>query len=292
MLFLQLIADGLVNGCAIGVVAITFTYVYTTTGVFHVAHAGVFTLGGYLAWYLSKEGIPFVLCVALAMVICAAVGAAIEKCIYEKLLKRQATPLVQLIASLGLLAVLQNLVAILFTPNVLQFESIAWRINVLHFGPIDLTIPQVLTVLTAFAAVYGLIYFSTKTNLGRRIRAVASNRTLAEITRLKPFEVYVYVMAISSALVVLPSVFIGLDQAMQPYSSVLVLLTAVIAVISGGLGSIRGAFSASLVMGIVQNAVLIVVPGRWSIALTFTLFIVFILFRPTGLFATKIRRAS
>jgi branched-chain amino acid transport system permease protein len=79
---------------------------------------------------------------------------------------------------------------------------------------------------------------------------------------------------------------------MQPYSSVLVLLTAVIAVISGGLGSIRGAFSASLVMGIVQNAVLIVVPGRWSIALTFTLFIVFILFRPTGLFATKIRRAS
>jgi branched-chain amino acid transport system permease protein len=292
MLFLQLIADGLVNGCAIGVVAITFTYVYTTTGVFHVAHAGVFTLGGYLAWYLSKEGIPFVLCVALAMVICAAVGAAIEKCIYEKLLKRQATPLVQLIASLGLLAVLQNLVAILFTPNVLQFESIAWRINVLHFGPIDLTIPQVLTVLTAFAAVYGLIYFSTKTNLGRRIRAVASNRTLAEITRLKPFEVYVYVMAISSALVVLPSVFIGLDQAMQPYSSVLVLLTAVIAVISGGLGSIRGAFSASLVMGIVQNAVLIVVPGRWSIALTFTLFIVFILFRPTGLFANKIRRAS
>ncbi len=292
MLFLQLIADGLVNGCAIGVVAITFTYVYTTTGVFHVAHAGVFTLGGYLAWYLSKEGIPFVLCVALAMVICAAVGAAIEKGIYEKLLKRQATPLVQLIASLGLLAVLQNLVAILFTPNVLQFESIAWRMKVLHFGPIDLTIPQVLTVLTAFAAVYGLIYFSTKTNLGRRIRAVASNRTLAEITRLKPFEVYVYVMAISSALVVLPSVFIGLDQAMQPYSSVLVLLTAVIAVISGGLGSIRGAFSASLVMGIVQNAVLIVVPGRWSIALTFTLFIVFILFRPTGLFATKIRRAS
>jgi branched-chain amino acid transport system permease protein len=292
MLFIQLIADGLVNGCAIGVVAITFTYVYTTTGVFHVAHAGIFTLGGYLAWYLSKEGIPFFLCVVLAMLISAAIGAAIEKGIYERLLKRQATPLVQLIASLGLLAVLQNFVAILFTPNVLQFESVAWRMKVLHLGPIDLTIPQALTVLTAFAAASGLIFFSTKTNLGRRIRAVASNRTLAEITRLKPFEVYVYVMAISSALVVLPSVFIGLDQAMQPYNSVLVLLTAVIAVISGGLGSIRGAFSASIVMGIVQNAVLIVVPGRWSIALTFTLFIVFILFRPTGLFATKIRRAS
>ena len=52
MLALQLLVTGLVTGCALGVVAISFSLVYATTKIFHVAHAGIYTLGGYLAWSL------------------------------------------------------------------------------------------------------------------------------------------------------------------------------------------------------------------------------------------------
>ncbi len=58
MLLLQLLANGLVTGCALGVVAISFSLVYATTKIFHVAHAGIYTMGGYLAWSLVEHGVP------------------------------------------------------------------------------------------------------------------------------------------------------------------------------------------------------------------------------------------
>ena len=58
MLALQLLVTGLVTGCALGVVAISFSLVYATTKIFHVAHAGIYTLGGYLAWSLMTCGVP------------------------------------------------------------------------------------------------------------------------------------------------------------------------------------------------------------------------------------------
>jgi branched-chain amino acid transport system permease protein len=291
MLLLQLIIDGVVGGCAVGVVAITFSYVYSVTGVFHVAHAGIYTLGGYVAWYLSGLGVAFPGALAASIAVSAAIGALLQKSIYEPLARKKASPLVLLIASLGLLAVLQNSAAILFTPNIVQFE-LPWRLQMLALGPFFLSYPQILTVATSLIILLGLIAFSDYTALGRRIRAVASNPQLAEIVRLRPYDVFVYVVAIASGLVAVSSVCIGLDQAMQPFTSVLVLLTAVIAVIAGGIGSLPGAFTISVALTVLQNIILVMVPGRWSIAFTFALFIIFILIMPTGLFTTRLKRAS
>src|SRR4051794_13429660 len=113
MLFLQLLADGLVTGCAIGLVAVSFSLFYATTKVFHVAHAGIYTLGGYVAWYAASLGAPFVLAAAAGVVCAAAVGGVIQSQVYGRLEQRGAAPLVLLIASLGVLAVLQNTLAIL-----------------------------------------------------------------------------------------------------------------------------------------------------------------------------------
>ena len=220
-----------------------------------------------------------------------AVGAAIQKGIYEPLMRRKASALVLLIASLGVLAVLQNVVAIVFTPNILQFNT-AWRLATVTVGPLELSYPQILTAVASLAILAGLMLFSSRTLLGGRIRAVASNPQLAELVRLRPHQVYVYVLGLSSALVSVAGVLVGLDQAIQPYTSVLILLSAVIAVIAGGIGSLPGAFIVAVALSVLQSLVLAWVPGRWSIALTFALFIVFILTRPTGLFRTRLQRAS
>jgi branched-chain amino acid transport system permease protein len=121
--------------------------------------------------------------------------------------------------------------------------------------------------------------------LGKRIRAVAANPFLAEITRLRPHSVYVYVVAIASAIVALPGVLVPLDLGLQPYGGITPLLTATIAMIAGGVGSITGAFLLSIVIAELQNLSLLVMPGEWSIGITFFIFVIFMLFRPTGLFA-------
>jgi branched-chain amino acid transport system permease protein len=284
MLALQLLVTGLVTGCALGVVAISFSLVYATTKIFHVAHAGIYTLGGYLAWSLMVYRVPLALAFLVPIVVCAAIGAAMQSQLYARLERRRATHLVILIASLGTLAVMQNVIAAVYTPNILQFP-LDWSSRVVSFGAVRLNWTQMLTIVVSLAAYAGTMVFAHRTILGKRIRAVASNPMLADITRLQPQTVYIYVIAIASALVCLPGILVPLDLGLQPYNGVTPLLTATIAMIAGGVGSITGAFVLSVAIAVLQNLSLLVMPGEWSIGVTFFIFVVFMLFRPTGLFA-------
>ena len=284
MLLLQLLVNGIVTGCALGVVAISFSLVYSTTRIFHVAHAGVYTLGGYLAWSCATRGIPDPLALVLAMLACAVLGALIQTQLYARLERRGATHLVVLIASLGALAVIQNIIAAVYTPDILQFPS-PWAARILSLGGLRLTYAQLVTLAISLCGFAVVMLFARYTLLGKRIRAVASNPFLAEITRLEPRRVYVYVIAIASAVVCLPGVLVPFDLGLQPYGGITPLLTATIAMIAGGVGSIAGAFLLSVVIVVLQNLSLLVMPGQWSIGITFFIFVVFMLFRPRGLFA-------
>jgi len=285
MLALQLLCNGLATGCALGVVAVTFSLVYATTKLFHVAHAGVFTLGGYLAWSLTIRGVPFFVAFLIAVAICAGTGALIQGVLYARLERRHATHLVILIASLGTLAVMQNIIAAVYTPNILQFP-LPWASEVVApGGSVRLTVIQVLIVVASLAAYAGLMWFAHRTILGKQMRAVASNPFLAEITRLRPRNVHIYVMAIASAVVAVPGVLVPIDLGLQPYNGVTPLLTATIAMIAGGVGSITGAFVLAIAIAELQNLSLLIIPGEWSIGVTFFIFVIFMLFRPTGLFA-------
>jgi branched-chain amino acid transport system permease protein len=230
------------------------------------------------------NGVPSLPALLLAMLACTALGAAIQHFLYHQLERRRATHLVVLIASLGVLAVIQNAIAIVYSANILQFP-VSWTSEVVPVLGVRLTVSQILTVAVGAAAYLGLLLFTRRSRLGKRIRAVASNPFLAEITRLAPRDVYVIVVAIASAIVCVPGVLLPLDLGLQPYGGVTVLLTATIAMIAGGIGSISGAFALAVLIAVLQNLSLMVMPGEWSIGITFLIFVVFMLFRPRGLFA-------
>ncbi len=284
MLMLHLLGNGLVTGCALGVVAISFSLVYSTTKIFHVAHAGIYTLAGYLTWALVTGGLPLIVSAVIAIVLCTALGALIQSQLYARLARRRATELVILIASLGALAVIQNVIAAVFTPNILQFPR-SLNTAIFPMGGLRLSYVQVMTIVISVLAYAATIWFAHYTILGKRIRAVASNPFLAEITRLRPGTVHVYVMAIASALVCLPGILVPMDLGLQPYNGITALLTATIAMIAGGVGSITGAFVLAGAIAILQNLSLMLIPGEWSIGITFFIFVIFMLFRPRGLFA-------
>jgi branched-chain amino acid transport system permease protein len=70
MLALQLACNGIVTGCALGLVAVSFSFVYATTKIFHVAHAGIYTMGGYIAWSLVQRDVPALLALLVAVAAC------------------------------------------------------------------------------------------------------------------------------------------------------------------------------------------------------------------------------
>ena len=159
MLLLQLLVDGLIGGCGVAMVAMTFGYVYATTGVFHVAHAGIYTLGGYAAWFAAQQGIPFLPAAAIGVLTGSLAGALIQIALYDRLAQRNASPLVVLIASLGALAILQNLIALAFTSNIQQFSN-DWRLLTVSFGAVTLSYPQLALVVAGLASYLGLALFS------------------------------------------------------------------------------------------------------------------------------------
>jgi branched-chain amino acid transport system permease protein len=291
VLLSQLLINGLVTGCILGLIAISWALIYSTAGIFHVAHAGIYTLGGYLAWSLVTHGVPTLPAFIIAIAICALVGAAIQTQLYNRLADRQATPLVILVASLGTLAIIQNTIAMIYTTNILQFP-LGWNRAVIGIAnnSIRLSYPQILTLFAGAALCLGTICFTRYTGLGKRIRAVANNPFLADITRLRPRQTYTYVMAIASGMVGLCGILVSLDFGLQPYNGVLPLMTATVAVFAGGIGSTLGAFAVALILSVLENLALLVMPGEWGVAIAFGIFIVFMLFLPTGLSSLYSRR--
>jgi branched-chain amino acid transport system permease protein len=93
MLALQLLCNGIVTGCALGIVAVSFSFIYATTKIFHVAHAGVYTMGGYVAWSMLRHGLPAPLAFLVAIAACTALGALIQGVLYARLERRRATHL-------------------------------------------------------------------------------------------------------------------------------------------------------------------------------------------------------
>ena len=286
MLVLRLLADGVVSGCAVGVVAVTFPLIYSTTRVFHVAHAGIYTLAGYVTWLLATKGVPMVAAVCVSAMVCAAAGALIQSQLYSRLTRRGAPPLVLLIASLGTLVVIQNTMAALFSPDILQIPA-DWRIQTVNLVGISLSVPQVLIALSGVLLFAGVLVWSRRSSMGKRTRAVASNDFLAEITRLDPRRVHVIVVALASAVLAVPGALTALDHGLQPYTGTLVLLTATIAMIAGGMGNLAGAFVTSIILTVLQTASTIAIPGQWSIAATFGLFVAVMIVKPTGLFSRQ-----
>jgi branched-chain amino acid transport system permease protein len=289
MLFLNLLVNGLISGCAIGVVAITFSVIYSTTRVFHVAHAGIYTLAGYVTWYLSSEGLPFWLALACAVVVGAAVGAFIQSQLYSRLNQRNATPLVLLIASLGALVVIQNVMAAFFSPDVLQMPP-SWRNDTIQLSAVTISVPQALVAVSGLVLFAALLLWSRRTTIGKRTRAVAANEFLAEITRLEPKRVHIIVMAIASGMIAFPSAFTALDQGLQPYTGTLILLTATVAVIAGGMDSLVGAFVTSIILSVLQTTSTVIISGQWSVAATFGLFVILMVVAPKGIFARRTTR--
>src|SRR5512134_3938936 len=137
-LLLQLLATGLVVGSLYALCAIGWGLIYGTTLHFHVAHGAVFTLAAYYAYVGQQRlGLPLALAFVLAVLAAAVSGLLIDLLLYQRLERRGAIRTTLFISSLGLLILVENLVAILFTPDPLRMD-VGWLAESVQIGPVFL----------------------------------------------------------------------------------------------------------------------------------------------------------
>lgn len=288
VMIIQLLVNGLVTGCAYALIAMGFGLIYNTTRTFHFAHGAVYTLSVYLFYTLSYSlSWSFPIALTLAIGAIALFGIIIDELIYSPLAKRKSSLLVQLLSSIGLYTVLINLIALIYGNEGTALTSELQPTYAA--GPIVITKIQIVTILV-FVLIFTTITLALKwTRLGKMVRAMRDDPDLISAMGVKPQTVRRLVFSIGSSLAGVAAILTGLDVGIDPHIGIPAFLNAAVAVIIGGVGNFKGAALGALVLGILQSLVIFQTSTRWQETVTFTLLILFLLFRPEGILSRRRR---
>lgn len=282
-LSLQLLLNGVVLGARYSFVALGFALILKATGLFHFSHGVVFVAGLYgLVVGTESLGLPLPAAAVFAAVVVACLGFAIERVVYSPLRNRGASPMTLVVASLGVLILIENLVLLVWGANARSVSSATFA-PLLHVGDITLTAIDFATVgISAVLCTLALLFLK-RSKFGLEILAVSSNKERAEILGISARKVYGRVFIVASAILAVPATLTAVEEGVRPDRGTDAVLIAAIATIIGGVGSVGGATAGAFVVGIAQSLGVWQLSTAWQQAIAFVVLVVFILLRPTGL---------
>lgn len=287
----QLFVEGLFAGSVYALIALGFGLIYSTTRVFHFAHAAIYTAAAYLAYSGWLLGLRLYFAIPLAVILASMLGGLLEIVVYRPLRKKEASPVILLLASLGLLIAIQNAISLLFGDDTKSIRGSAVAEGLAVFGaritPIQVGIISISVLLLALC--WAFTKYSSK---GKAMSAVANDPELARIVGIESDQVILFTFVLGSALAAIASILISFDTDMTPTMGFDALLMGVVAAIVGGIGSIPGAFLGGLLVGMAQHLGVWKLPTQWQDAIVFGILIIFLLLRPHGLLGKPLKKAA
>ncbi len=237
------------------------------------------TVGAYVALFVASLGIPFWPAAVIAVVLTGIIAVFWDQTVFRQI--RKAGPLPAILASLGLMILLQNAVRLFYGNANLQFNVPLMRpINVAGFV---ITFNQMIAIGVALAVLTALFIVLRYTAFGRGVRAASSNPSLAVVSGLRLEVTYVGVTFAAGALAAVGGILLALETALSPLLGWRVLIPIFAVTILGGLGSLWGAAVAALIIALVSELSLFVLPVTYKPALAFLLLAAVLIVRPSGL---------
>ena len=284
-LLINLIIDGIVLGCIYALLAVGFSLLWWISGIVHIAHGAVMLVAGYALYAVFQMmgfGLPIALICGFGAAV--AVGAFAEASMYRPLLNRGTDEMGILTASLGALIFLEYAVTIGFGPEGVTLDADVLRTPVAKGLPMVMDRFAVVVSLVTGSVFVGLWLLINKTQLGRGMRAMASNAELASILGINARRVNLYTAVIAAALCLPPAAFLLLSGGLVPAEALHMVLVASVVAIFGGRGSLLGALVAGVIIGIIESAMTWHFAAGWRQLITFLLLYLLLLVRPQGLF--------
>ena len=273
-------------------VAIGFALIYQTTRFFHFAHAVIFTSGAYFAFLFNQIfGWSYYAAIPAAVFLSLFLGVLIEFFIYKPLRRKKASPIILLLASLGIYIVLQNLISLFFGDDTKSIRT--WEVKEgINIAGAYITPVQIIIVSSSLLLVGVVAVYLSRTKTGKAMRAVANSQELSNFSGIKSDKIILISFAIGSALAGVAGILVELDVDMTPTMGMNMLLMGVVVMIVGGVGSIWGIVLGSLLLATAQNLAVWYISSQWMDASAFALLLVFLLFKPEGFLGKKIRKAE
>jgi branched-chain amino acid transport system permease protein len=287
---LQLIISGILVGSIYGLIAMGFVIVYRSGRIFNMAYGQFAVVGAFMAWtFIGSPGaprLPFPLAIILTLLFSIVFGLFIERILFRRMIGR---PLfATFILTLGLLAILNSLVMIIWGPKTYILAQTLPR-GPLSLGGISLQKEYVWAFIVAVVVVIAFFVFFRRTRLGLAIRAAYNNQVAARCLGVSARLNSQIAWALCSLLATVGGILIASVQGVSPQLSDLVMVVLVVVLI-GGMDSLVGCIFGGLLLAIGENLANYYLgsymPGIGSI-FGIVLILLVLLFRPNGLFGSK-----
>ncbi len=282
--------NGLVAGSYFALGAVGLTLVYGILKLVNFAHGDMLTFGAYMALLFSTTlGLPMVLAMVAGVTATAALGLIFEGLVWRPMRRKRAGLLQLLLTSIGLAFVIRSGIQL-----VAGTSSRSLDVDVLasvQFLGLRIGRTELIVVVVGVVALTLVAVILRVTSIGRQMRALSDNFSLAETTGVDTSRIVSVTWLFGAGLAGLAGVlFAAAAGSFDPNLGFLLLLSLFAAVILGGIGNAYGALVGGIFLGLTQEWSTLVIDSRWKVAIGFLLLITVLIVRPQGLFGQAERR--
>jgi branched-chain amino acid transport system permease protein len=284
---IQQAINGIVLGSLYVLVALGLTLIYGVLVQINFAHADVVTIGAFAAYFFTVSfGGNYLASIAVALLVGAALGWLVNAAIFAPLRERR-NELLPLIATIGVSVLLQNAMLLWFGPVPYAFDS-PYSNQVIRLWAGTFITGQNLIIVAVSALTIALLYgFMKFMYLGKALRAVAQDPETAGLMGINPGQVIMLTFVIASALAGMAGAMLGPILVLTPFAGTTVIVKAFAIVIIGGFGNVEGTIIAGFLVGLIESyTTQWINPGLTDIVV-FSLLLLMLAFRPTGLIAER-----
>jgi branched-chain amino acid transport system permease protein len=283
------VAESLLNGLLVGgvysLMAIGLTLIFGVMKVVNFAHGSLIMLGMYTTyWAVVLLNLDPYLSLPIALVVLFLIGLSLQRFLINPILN--APEHNQLLLTLGVSLFMENLAVFLWSPDYRVMRT-GYEGMVFYVGDISIVLVRVLAFAFAMALSALLYLMLAKTDLGKAIRAASEEPKGALLMGINIKRIYMITFGIGAACAGVSGGVIAPFIPVYPYVGWLFVITAFVVVVLGGLGSIQGAFVGGLIIGVAESLGAMFLPGAMKSIISFTIFILILLFKPTGLFGKR-----
>ncbi len=289
--FLNYFISGLSLGSIYAIIALGYTMVYGIAKMLNFAHGDFIMIGCYMIFTIvSTMGLPPVAGIIVAVIVCTILGVTTEKVAYKPL-RGASSPLAVLITAIGVSYLLENAALLIFGADTKSFTSvISWSGITLAGGQLKIQGVTIVTIAVSLLILVFLQLFVHKTREGQAMLAVSQDRGAATLMGINVNKTISITFAIGSALAAIAGALLcSAYPSLTPYTGAMPGIKAFVAAVLGGIGSIPGAMIGGLVLGIIEILSRTYISSQLSDAIVFSILIIVLLVKPTGILGKNIQ---
>ena len=282
---LQSMINGLLIGGVYSLVAIGLNMIFGVMKIINFAHGSLMMVGMYVCYWAVRIGTvdPY-LSIVLVIPLLFILGAVLQRFLINPII--DAPEHNQLLLTLGVSLFLENLALFLWSPDYRVLQTGYASVN-FYFGDLSLYLVRVLAFVISMIGTIILYLLLTKTDLGKAIRAASEEPVGAMIVGVNVRRIYVVSFGIGAACAGVAGAAVAPFFPVYPTVGGLFVITAFVVVVLGGMGSFVGAYFGGLIIGMAESMGAIFLPASMKSLISFVIFVLILLFKPSGLFGGK-----